>query len=60
MKEFTISWSIDHDTGDPDKFFLIGDCNNIRFVESTYSGLWSFPLMYNKWLIKRRFKTLIN
>lgn len=52
-----IKWSIDHDYG-ANSYLLIGDYNNTRFCEGVYSKLWGLPLMYKKWLIKRKFKIL--
>ena len=54
MKTLKINWSIDHDRFN-NSYFLIGEYNGIKFVESVLDKYFAIPLMYKKWLIKRKF-----
>lgn len=57
METDKIKWSIDHDYG-PNSFMLIGDYKGTRFVEGVRDVLWGLPMIYKKWVIKRKFKIL--
>lgn len=54
-----IIWQVDQDYT-PTGYMLVGDFKRQRFVEGVYDGLWGIPLMYKKWLIKRKFKILFS
>lgn len=52
-----IKWSIDHDYTE-NWYLLVGDYKGTRFVRSVLDKFWGLPLMYSKWLIKRKFRIL--
>lgn len=57
METDKIKWSIGRGYG-PNSFMLIGDYNGVRFVEKVLDSLWGLPMLYKKWVIKRKFKIL--
>lgn len=57
--ERNIKFTVDHDTGYPNKAFLIGDFNGQRFIEVFNKDSWlNFSLMFSKYLITKRFKII--
>ena len=57
-EKLDIEWSVDHNHFSKNKFMLIADYRGIRFIKSTHCGYWGLHIMYNKWIITRRFKIL--